>query len=70
MMDQYANQCQCCGKGPVYVYSTTANEKLGKRIQYLRCAACGDTPGKRVIPLSQSPPRLRYAGIRIRMERR
>lgn len=65
----FANRCECCGEGPVYVYSTTANQDRGLRVQYLQCASCGNKPGKRVIPLSQAPPRVRPSGSRITMRR-
>ena len=56
--------CKCCQgdcPGRLIVYSTRINFALGKRIRYLRCDMCGDTPegNKQVVPLEFAPSRAR-----------
>lgn len=54
--ETYTNDCPNCDQGKLLVYTTRPDAKVGLRVQYLRCNACGYHPDQpRVIPLSSAP---------------
>jgi len=52
--------CQCAGcNGRLYIHTTRVNERIGKRIRYMRCDTCHIAPERNiwVLPLEYAPLR-------------